>query len=181
LNGIAPTSDTTIPGSGDHRRSPSSGTTRRISPVTADETAADEARHERHILVCYDGSPESARELERAAELASAVPSRVTVVSVAEPIYRTRPYSGYADPAEEEAHRSLLEEATRRLAGHGIAAATLESSGVTAAAIVEAADETRADLVIVGSRPRGLIRRLLFGSVSGRLVAESPADVLVVR
>jgi nucleotide-binding universal stress UspA family protein len=149
--------------------------------TAADETAADEARHERRILACFDGSPESVRALERAAEVASAVPSRVTVVSVAEPIYRTRPYTGYADPAEEEAHRCLLDDATRRLASHGIAAATLEPAGETAAAIVEAARKTRADLIVIGSRHRGLIRRLLVGSVSGQLVVEAPADVLVVR
>jgi nucleotide-binding universal stress UspA family protein len=147
----------------------------------AGEAAEVETRHERRILACYDGSPESVRALERAAEVASAVPSSVTVVSVAEPIYRRRPYTGYADPAEKDAHRRLLEDATRRLSSHGIAAATLEPSGETAAAIVEAARDTRADLIVIGSRHRSLIQRLLAGSVSGQVVVEGPADVLVVR
>jgi nucleotide-binding universal stress UspA family protein len=34
---------------------------------------------------------------------------------------------------------------------------------------------------VVGSRHRGLIKRLLFGSVSAELVVEAPCDVLVVR
>jgi hypothetical protein len=33
---------------------------------------------------------------------------RVAVVSVAEPLYRERPYTGYADPREEKAHGRLL-------------------------------------------------------------------------
>jgi nucleotide-binding universal stress UspA family protein len=144
-------------------------------------TAAGEAPGKRRILVCYGGSPESERALERVAEVASAVPSEVTVVSAAEPIYRQAPYTGYADPAEEEAHRRLLEEATKRLAGYGIAAGTMAPAGEAVAAILEAARATDADLIVVGSRHRGIVRRLLLGSVSGELVVAASSDVLVVR
>jgi nucleotide-binding universal stress UspA family protein len=34
---------------------------------------------------------------------------------------------------------------------------------------------------VVGSRHRGVARRLLFGSVSGEVFVEAPCDVLVVR
>jgi nucleotide-binding universal stress UspA family protein len=139
------------------------------------------SRQERRILVCYDGSEESQRALAQAAELASAGAGEVIVVSVAEPLYPMRPFTGYADPAEEERHRLLLDEATRTLAGDGVTASTLEPVGQTAEAIVEAAREQQADLVVVGTRQRRLIERLLFGSVSGQLVVEAPCDVLVVR
>jgi nucleotide-binding universal stress UspA family protein len=135
----------------------------------------------RHVLVCFDGSRESERAVDRAAEIASAVPTRVTVVSVAEPVYRTRPYSGYTDPIEEEKHRDLLDRATKTFEEQGISVDTLEPAGEPVDAIIEAARETGADLVVVGSRHRGLVQRLLFGSVSGQLVVEAPADVLVVR
>lgn len=103
------------------------------------------------------------------------------MVSVAEPLYPMRPFTGYADPAEEELHRRLLDDATRTLARSGITAATLEPIGHTADAIVHAARETGAHLIVVGARHRRLIERLLFGSVSGQLVVEAPCDVLVVR
>lgn len=135
----------------------------------------------RRILVCYDGSAESRRALARAAEIASAVPSELTVVSVAEPIYGEPPYTGYADPIEEERHRTLLANAARALRSHGISAATVEPVGDTAPAILESARETRADLIVVGSRHRSAIRRLLFGSVSRELVVEAAFDVLVVH
>ena len=143
--------------------------------------AADTASRKRRILVCFDGSPESERALDRAAEVASAVPSEVTVISVAEPLYGNPPYTGYADPAEEEAHRRLLTWATQRLAGHGVACSTLEPAGQPVDAIVKMARDTEADLVVVGSRHRGVARRLLFGSVSQELSAEAPCDVLVVK
>ena len=135
-------------------------------------TLGPDAREERRILVCYDGSAESQRALARAADIAAAGASEVTVVSVAEPLYPMRPYTGYADPAEDELHRRLLDDATHTLARDGITAAT---------AIVDAARDTRADLIVVGTRHRRLIERLLFGSVSGQLVVEAPCDVLVVR
>jgi hypothetical protein len=82
-----------------------------------DSTSARQAvLPRRRILLCYDGSAEARRALERVGEIASVVPSRVTVVSVAEPIYPNPPYTGYADPAEEEAHRRLLEERPRTCA-----------------------------------------------------------------
>lgn len=143
--------------------------------------AAGNTPRKRRILVCYDGSPESERALDRVAEVASAVSSQVTVVSVAEPIYRNPPYTGYADPAEEETHRRLLAEATRKLASRGIACETVEPAREPVDAIVEAARETGADLIVVGSRHRGVARSLLFGSVSGELFVEAPCDVLVVR
>lgn len=146
-----------------------------------DLVAADSTPQRRRILVCYDGSPESERALDRVAEVASAVPSEVTVVSVAEPIYRNPPYTGYADPAEEEAHRRLLAGATGKLAARGIVCATLEPAREPVDAIVEAAREASADLIVVGSRHRGVAQRLLFGSVSGELFVEAPCDVLVVR
>ena len=134
----------------------------------------------RRILLCYDGSAEARRALERVGEIASVVPGRVTVVSVADPIYPSPPYTGYADPEEEQAHRRLLEEAAEDLRGRGVDATTVEQVGNAAAAILDAA-RNGADLVVVGSRHRGLIKRLLFGSVSAEVVVEAPCDVLVVR
>jgi nucleotide-binding universal stress UspA family protein len=144
-------------------------------------TSSPDPGRERRILLCFDGSPESERALARAAEVASVVPSRVTVVSVAEPIYRTAPYTGYADPGEEQAHRRLLEAAAEELAGHGIDAATTEPTGGTGDAIVALARRLGIDLVVVGSRHRPLVERLLFGSVSAEVVLKAPCDVLVVR
>lgn len=63
------------------------------------------------ILPCYDGSAEAKHALDRVGEIASAVPSQVAVVSVAEPICKEPRYAGFVDPGEEQSHRRLLEEA----------------------------------------------------------------------
>ena len=148
-----------------------------VHPTTSAQQAAAPRRR---ILLCYDGSAEAKHALERVGEIASAVPSQVAVVSVAEPIYQEPRYAGFADPGEEQSHRRLLEEAAEELRGRGVDATTAEQVGQPAAAILDAARDG-ADLVVVGSRHRGLIKRLLFGSVSAELVVEAPCDVLVVR
>lgn len=132
------------------------------------------------ILLCYDGSAEAKHALDRVGEIASAVPSQVAVVSVAEPICKEPRYAGFVDPGEEQSHRRLLEEAAEELRGRGVDATTAKQVDQPAAAILDAARDG-ADLVVVGSRHRGLIKRLLFGSVSAELVVEAPCDVLVVR
>ncbi len=148
-----------------------------VHPTPSSQEAAPPRRR---ILLCYDGSAEAKHALERVAEIAAAVPSRVTVVSVADPIYAEPRYAGVADPSEKQTHRRLLEEAAEDLRGRGVDATTIEQVGQPAAAILDAARDG-ADLVAVGSRHRGLIKRLLFGSVSAQVVVEAPCDVLVVR
>jgi nucleotide-binding universal stress UspA family protein len=135
----------------------------------------------RNVLVCYDGSVESDHALDRAAELARGREVSVSLLSVADPIYHTPPYDGSADPAEARAHQELLEGASARLARDGISAVTIVRAGGTADVIEDVARETGADLIVVGSRNHGLLRRLLFGSVSGELLVHGPSDVLVVR
>ena len=70
-----------------------------VLPTTSAPRAAAPRRR---ILLCYDGSAEAkhALALERVGEIASAVPSQVTVVSVAEPIYE-QPVSTCWSCAEE--------------------------------------------------------------------------------
>jgi nucleotide-binding universal stress UspA family protein len=47
--------------------------------------------------------------------------------------------------------------------------------------ICERAEELSVDVVVVGSRGRGAIRRALLGSVSSHVVHNAPCPVLVVR
>ncbi|HUH21739.1 MAG TPA: universal stress protein, partial [Gaiellaceae bacterium] len=127
-----------------------------VHPTPSSQEAAPPRRR---ILLCYDGSAEAKHALDRVGEIASAVPSQVAVVSVAEPIYKEPRYAGLVDPGEEQSHRRLLEEAAEELRGRGVDATTAKRVGQPAAAILDAARDG-ADLVVVGSRHRGLIKRL---------------------
>lgn len=114
------------------------------TPSTRQATAS-----RRRIVLCYDGSAEAKHALERVGEIASVVPSRVTVVSVADPIYPEPPYDGFADPGEEQTHCRFLQKA-EDLRGRGVDATTVEQVGQPAAAILDAARDG-ADLVVIGS------------------------------
>lgn len=153
-----------------------------MAPTTTNEHGngrSDPPR--RRILLCYNDSAEAKRALERVAEIAAAVPSEVTVVNVAEPTYQTGPFAGGVDPVEAQAHSRLLETAKWMLSDRGIGAATLNLTGAPAESILDAARETGADLVVVGSRQRSVVQRLLSGSVGAEVTAEARCDVLVVR
>lgn len=48
-------------------------------------------------------------------------------------------------------------------------------------AILDAAEQMKVDLILLGNRRRGYRRGIIFGSVSERVAADSPTSVLVVR
>jgi nucleotide-binding universal stress UspA family protein len=51
----------------------------------------------------------------------------------------------------------------------------------TSSGILNSAKTEGADLIVVGSHGRGGVARLMLGSVSTKIVAESPVPVLVTR
>ena len=135
-----------------------------------------------NIVVAYDGSEPARRALDRAAALASqgASVTVVSAVSVQHPaaIGRT---AGPVDPDELQERNRELAEAERLLAERGVHAKAIEVVGDPPDAIVEAAKEAGADLIIVGTRGQSLAKRLMLGSVSTGIVHHAHCDVLVVR
>jgi nucleotide-binding universal stress UspA family protein len=131
------------------------------------------------IVVGYDGSDHARRALERAADVANPG-DEILVVGAVEPKLESGPTSGaHQDPSEAEHRRKNLEDAQAFLAERGYEAETAEAYGDPGSAIVDAAKG--ADLIVVGSRGRNTLERLLLGSVSSKVVHRAEADVLVVR
>ena len=79
----------------------------------------------------------------------------VAVVTVARPIYRAAPYTGYADPEDEEEARRRLIAARDRLERDGIAATGYASVGSAAEEIVRTAEVFTAELIVLGARSLG--------------------------
>ncbi len=84
-------------------------------------------------------------------------------------------------PSDERSARIRLENIGRkRLAGR-VAYECIVLSGDPATAVLRAADEFGADLIILGTHGRTGVKRLLLGSVAEKVLRESPVPVLTVR
>lgn len=81
--------------------------------------------------------------------------------------------------AKEEADASI--DRTISVLPDGLPIERHVQTGEPGLAIVAAAEELGADVVVIGSRGRGAVKRALLGSVSTHVVHNSPCPVLVVR
>ncbi|HWE25658.1 MAG TPA: universal stress protein [Myxococcales bacterium] len=136
------------------------------------------------IVVGVDGSPESRLAAEQAAELARSMGARMLATYVV-----TLPVAVGPEPLElhtwEVAERKYASELLAKVAiqyrRSGIDVETVMPSGAPAETLAEMARSEDVQLVVVGHRGRGAIKRALLGSVADRLVQISPKPVLVAR
>jgi nucleotide-binding universal stress UspA family protein len=137
------------------------------------------------ILVATDGSEQAARATLTAAELAGKLGAELHVIHVGEvPVVyhpERRGYSALYERSEQDARNLLEEEAERiRASGANVARSHLRM-GRPDAEILSLAEETGADMVVMGSRGLGGVKRALMGSVSDSVVQHAHCPVLVVR
>jgi nucleotide-binding universal stress UspA family protein len=133
------------------------------------------------IVLGYDGSDSAKQALNRVAEM-NAADTAVTVVCAVDTLIRSRvPHGPVVDPIVEEERHEALEAARQTLEKQGHKPTLLEAVGDPATCIIQAATQSDADLVVVGSRNQGLADRVLHGSVSTKLAHECPCDLLIAR
>ena len=145
----------------------------------ADETG----RRLLRIGVALNGSEESWPALEAAAGLAGRLHASLMLLAVVEPLrvshggqYPAIDPASYQRASEEELAR-VLEGAVDRLPD-GLPAERRLLEGNAAAVLAEASADF--DLLVLGSRAYGPVRRALLGSVSSRLLEDAPCPVLIV-
>jgi nucleotide-binding universal stress UspA family protein len=140
-----------------------------------------------NIVVATDGSPSSQTAAKTAAELAAQLGARITLIYVFEPIKYALP-EGYVPYTSEqltemtEHFEQMLRSAKTEVTAAG--ATQVETrllQGVAADEICEFAKREGADLIVVGTHGRGLIERVLLGSVAEKVVRSASVPVLTVR
>jgi nucleotide-binding universal stress UspA family protein len=141
------------------------------------------------LLVAVDGSEEATAAAQAATEIARAADSEVHVAyAMQEERYRPRlgpeMWEGWEEGFKraKRSARSWVEQEAQRMKGEG--AIKVEPHlliGRPDAAIVWLAEEMGADLVLVGSRGLGAMRRALIGSVSDSVVRHAHCPVMVLR
>jgi nucleotide-binding universal stress UspA family protein len=141
-----------------------------------------EQRATRSIAVGVDGSDPSRAALAWALAEAAAHGARLRIVNV----YDLAPYistlgTAVAPDSEliDKSSRVLLEEMTADAQDAGVEIEVISASGPTAKTLLGVASGD--DLLVVGSRGLGGLRRLLLGSVSEHCVHHSSCPVAVVR
>jgi nucleotide-binding universal stress UspA family protein len=140
-------------------------------------------RGTRRIVVGVDGSEPSREALGWAVAEAAAHGAGLQVVNVYDLAPLIAPLGAPMPPETEVAGTSsqaLLEEMTEGVAdGSGVEIDLVPANGPTSRTLLDAARD--ADLLVVGSRGLGGLRRLLVGSVSQQCVYHSTCPVAVVH
>lgn len=140
----------------------------------------------KNILVGYDGSDASLKALERAVNIAKLTGGKIHVVGVIKPL--DFGYVDYVSPEEidqyekEEISREekLLSKAIEKVKQEGLEATYKILEGDPAEELMTYADENSIDLIVVGRKGAGMLKRILMGSVSLSLVKYANQDILVV-
>jgi nucleotide-binding universal stress UspA family protein len=144
------------------------------------------------VLVGTDGSEDATLATRAAIDLSNKTGAELHVVhawrkpqapSLAAPglAYPSLEGAGYSDTLEQEAEELLEEQAERIRAAGGTLAQVYLREGRAAEEVTGLAEELGVDLVVVGSRGVGAVKRLVTGSVSEGVVHLSPCPVLVTR
>jgi nucleotide-binding universal stress UspA family protein len=137
------------------------------------------------ILVPIDFDETSDRALDHALALAAQLGAEVTVVHVyGLPMY-SPPDGSYIPAVElstavEAGARRQLDDLVQRRRAAGVKLDSVLRSGRAGDEICEAARETGADLIVMGTHGRGIVGRALLGSVAQSVVRFSPVPVLTV-
>jgi len=137
------------------------------------------------ILVSYDGSADAQAAINRAAQLMPV--AEATVLMVWEPFLEMLARGGYVDcekidEANREAASIIAAEGAERATAAGLVAQPRSDRlhGNVADTILDAAAETDADLIVMGTRGRSAVKSFLLGSVSHAVVQHADRAVLVV-
>jgi nucleotide-binding universal stress UspA family protein len=140
----------------------------------------------RHILAATDFSPLGDSAVARAVALAISTGAELTLVHVLDHSEPATPYSSYdvTDRATRLTHsRAAAERALAERSVDVVSVKQLVLEGDPADTLVATLESQKPDLVVIATHGRTGIQRLILGSVSERIVRESPrlrTDVLVV-
>jgi nucleotide-binding universal stress UspA family protein len=140
------------------------------------------------VLVATDGSELSVRAAHRAFELLGTADDVVVLAVLTEmPGSDAGGFEGPTETPAEEAQdwKTEVAEAQQALAAtltevHGAKVEQRVEAGDAGPMIVWVAEQIGADLVVVGSHGRGVLKRMVVGSVSEHVVHHASCPVLVV-
>ena len=140
----------------------------------------------RHVLVATDFGPASANAVTYAAAIARGVGARLHLVHVLEqPFVTSGPYELHLPdtPVRHERRYQLAVAKLRRVAADldGVDTSVEVRDGTAAAALVKAATDYGADLILLGTYEHGAMQHWIASGLDERLRRDAPCPVLAVR
>jgi nucleotide-binding universal stress UspA family protein len=154
----------------------------RMNVATPPDNELEPTAGIQRLLLATDLSTASARATDEAIRLAVESGAVLVVLSVVDPRLLRLPGGRFLRRIDQE--RSRIEAGAKDLADRaraaGARATFLVWEGDPAEVILAASEAENVDVVILGSHRRGLLGRLVLGSMSSRVLEQSHCPVLVV-
>jgi nucleotide-binding universal stress UspA family protein len=142
----------------------------------------------KRILVAVDGSRDAEKAVKLATRLAEMNGAELLVISVGSrpPYFGVSAGAAWLDQYNRHANKDaekVVDEAASfaQSAGVKVRSRVLKNALSAVKSITDYADQTQADLIVVGTRGLGGFKRLLIGSVSSGVVSQARSSVLVTR
>jgi nucleotide-binding universal stress UspA family protein len=144
------------------------------------------------ILMPTDGSKTAIKAVEYAVELAKQMGATITLLSVIDnSFYAAQSIPAVASPTHliepiedyiRQAVKVYLEDAERLCEKHGVQSKKVIKSGHPVEEIIKEAENSKADLIVIGSHGRSALEAAVLGSVAfGLIHKDTKIPVLVVR
>ncbi len=141
------------------------------------------------IVVGTDGSETAGEAVRQASDLAKLTGAQLSIVSAYAPLserkvkgeQRDAPTDVQYEIGPREDVNLVLEAAAATVRGDGVEVRTHPVEGDPAEAILDVADEIKADLIVVGNKGMTGARRFLLGSVPNKVSHHAPCSVIIVR
>jgi nucleotide-binding universal stress UspA family protein len=143
----------------------------------------------KRIVVGTDGSETAGEAVRQAIELAKLSGASLEIVSAYAPVSRARLREeaeevpgdvAYAVGPKEDVNQ-VLEAASGAAKQAAVEVSTHAREGGPADAILDVAEQTKADLIVVGNKGMHGARRFLLGSVPNNISHHAPCSVYIVR
>ena len=141
------------------------------------------------IVVGTDGSETAAEAVGQAVDLAKLSGAQLSIVSAYEPVSKRRlegeqqgvPADVQYEIGPREDVNLVLDAAAAAAKREGVEVQTHPVEGDPADAILNVAEQTNADLIVVGNKGMTGTRRFLLGSVPNNVSHHAPCSVIIVR
>jgi nucleotide-binding universal stress UspA family protein len=127
------------------------------------------------LLVCIDGSKRSVEVIKFAIKLAEKMGSKITLLNV-----QQRRMYDFSPKTVEKLGRQILSKALDAIGKTKQNVDKKLEFGVPSKKIVEVAEKGNYDLIILGRKGLGTVKRFLLGSVSDDVCNEAKCSVLLV-